>query len=850
MILGTGCIFVSLLISFLGIGMAILPPEPESDDAGHQEGGSSRAENNHNLNISSSPLHESSSLSLHDLLTSDEKFRLIVEDALEGILILDTDWQVVYCNTMFANMCGRVQTAIVGHPLLDLVPVDGRDELQRYLKERERGEQAKQEIRFHCHEHVIWAQISATLLLNAEKVVIGLFALVIDISAQKRTEAELRTSNRTLQILWETDRALLQMTEERAFLKEVCRILVEVGGYQLAWIGWQMYDASSSIQPVASAGYSEGYLEQLHLSWADTPWGQTPAGIAIRTGQPAITQHILTDPRFALWRVEALKRGYTSVLGLPIVIQDTPVGVLCIYASEPDTFTESEVQLLTKLAGDLALGITTLRTLCERDLVERALRKSEEKYRTIVDTAQEGLAIVDSLERVRYLNHQLTEMLGYSADDILGHSLLDFVHPEDHQHAQDYFQQRQAGLKAHYDIRLIRHDGDLLWALISATPMYDDTRTFTGSLGMFIDITQRKAMEIEVEKERRFLFSAIDLLPIPIIFTDIEHGVFRMNRASEAFFGNAVQGQRWDVRLLRPDTHTPLPHDEWPIYRALHGETLPASEWMLQFPDGREVPIILHDAPIFLGDKLSAAVIAFQDVTALKALDNAKNQFLMVLSHELKTPLTSIIGWAQLGLSEPEMMHDALETVARNAEKQKKILDELLIMSRLLVGTVSGEPVATDLWMLAMQCCEELRRTPEAEQLTWSFQPPPRERLPVVGDPSCLKQAIRQVLDNAIKFNVPHGSVTLDGHSEEDQAVLTITDTGQGLTADHISQLFHPFQQLQRNETQGGLGLGLAIAKGLIDLHHGRLWAWSAGLNQGSTFAIALPLQPSTEPLL
>jgi hypothetical protein len=398
-----------------------------------------------------------------------------------------------------------------------------------------------------------------------------------------------------------------------------------------------------------------------------------------------------------------------------------------------------------------------------------------------------------------------------------------------------------------YDIRLVRRDGAILWVMLSATPIFDDTETFTGSLGMLIDITQRKAMEIEVEKERRFLFSAIDLLPIPIIFTDIAHGVFRSNRASAALFGEAMQGQHWEVQLLRPDTNTPIPRDEWPIFRALRGETHPASEWTLRFPDGREIPILLHDAPIYLNGELSAAVIAFQDITELKALDRAKNKFLMVLSHELKTPLTSIIGWAQMGLSEPDMMHDALETVARNAEKQKRILDELLNMSRLLTGRVSGKPVATDLWMIAVQCYEERHHIPEAEQYIWSLQPPPQERLPVFGDPSCLKEAIRQLLDNAIKYNIPHGNITLAGRIEENQAVLSITDTGRGLTADQIAQLFQPFQQVQRNEAQGGLGLGLAIAKGLIDLHHGRLWAWSAGLDQGSTFTMALPLQPSAE---
>ena len=258
-----------------------------------------------------------------------------------------------------------------------------------------------------------------------------------------------------------------------------------------------MHDEASSIKPVAYAGYKEDYLDHLHLSWADTSWGQSPAGIAIRTGQPAITQNILTDPRFAQCHTEALQHGYASVIGLPIMIHDKPVGACSLYASEPDVFTETEVQLLTKIIGDLALGITTLRDRRERDIAEQSLQKSEENYRTIVETVQEGMVIIDALEHVQYLNHQLAEMLGYPIEDILGQSFMNFVHPDDREVAAATFFALRQGKKDKFDIRLQRRDGTQLWALVSVTPKLDGTGTFAGILGMLIDITNEKPWKMK-----------------------------------------------------------------------------------------------------------------------------------------------------------------------------------------------------------------------------------------------------------------------------------------------------------------------------------------------------------------
>jgi len=173
---------------------------------------------------------------------------------------------------------------------------------------------------------------------------------------------ELKQINRALMTLGSGNRALVRAVDEQSLLESMCRLIVETGGYRLAWVGYIEFDEYKSIRLAAQAGFDEGYLEALNLTWADTKRGRGPAGTAIRTGAPCIVRDILTDVRFDPWRDDAVRRGYASAIALPLNIRGRIVGVLCIYSSESDTFASAEVSLLEELANDLAFGIATLRT--------------------------------------------------------------------------------------------------------------------------------------------------------------------------------------------------------------------------------------------------------------------------------------------------------------------------------------------------------------------------------------------------------------------------------------------------------------------------------------------------------
>ncbi len=182
-----------------------------------------------------------------------------------------------------------------------------------------------------------------------------------EIAERKDREADLRRLNRTLKAHSRSARAMIRAANEADYMQEVCRIVVEDCGHAMVWIGFAEDDAARTVRPVAYSGFEKGYLEALKLTWADTERGRGPTGTAIRTGEPCSCRNMLTDPAFAPWREEALKRGYASSLVLPLMAGGKAFGAITIYERMPDAFLEDETDLLSELADDLAFGITSLR---------------------------------------------------------------------------------------------------------------------------------------------------------------------------------------------------------------------------------------------------------------------------------------------------------------------------------------------------------------------------------------------------------------------------------------------------------------------------------------------------------
>ncbi len=259
----------------------------------------------------------------------------------------------------------------------------------------------------------------------------------IDITERKQAEQILARTNRMLKTLRASNEALIHATDETALLQEACRIIVEVGGYRLAWVGYAEDDEARSVRPVAWEGFEKGYLQSLKITWSDTVHGSGPTGTAIRERRLVIARDILTDPSFVPWREEAKSRGYASSIALPCAVNGQVLGALNVYAAEPDAFSEEEVKLLTELANDLTYGIMTLRTRTERKRLQMAHRDSTEQLKqALLGTIQAVALTVEKRDpytaghqrRVAELSVAIAAEMGLPAERIEGIQLGAIIH--------------------------------------------------------------------------------------------------------------------------------------------------------------------------------------------------------------------------------------------------------------------------------------------------------------------------------------------------------------------------------------------------------------------------------------
>lgn len=326
-----------------------------------------------------------------DLRESEEKYRELVESANVIIIKIDNQGNITFFNEYAQQFFGYTEPEILGKNVLGHI-VPKKDSLGHDMKVvmknlvNDPGRYARNENEnIRRNGERVWVSWTNKSIVDESGAQVGVLSMGNDITERKRAEENLRLTNRALKAISTCSDAMVHATDELELLRDICRIIVDVGGYRMAWIGYAENDENKTVRPMAYMGYEDGYLKLVNVTWKDTERGRGPIGTAIRTGNPSIIRYTLTDTTFNPWRDEALKRGYSSVLSLPLTTGDHRLGALSIYSDKGDAFDAEEVALLKELADSLSYGITALRDRAQRSQAEKDLENAKNQAELYLD---------------------------------------------------------------------------------------------------------------------------------------------------------------------------------------------------------------------------------------------------------------------------------------------------------------------------------------------------------------------------------------------------------------------------------------------------------------------------------
>src|SRR2546428_3399092 len=312
-----------------------------------------------------------------------------------------------------------------------------------------------------------------------------------------------RTAARAHKIIAECSHVLVRASEERQLLQDMCRIVVDSGGYRVAWVGLVRHDEGRTIEPVASAGDRDNYLGSIKLSWADNEFGRGPAGMAVRTGKPQAVRDVRINPAFAAWRDKALARGFEVLAALPLICDGETLGVFGIFAGESTALDSGELELLGELARDIAYGMQTVRAREAQRRAEADLRESELRFQATFDQAAVGIARVDTQGRITLANPRLHQIPGFEPGTLTGRTHKERSHPP-HANASDAMRaDLHSGKIENFSLekRYLRKDGSTVWIWLTVSLMRGVDGLGQYEISVFQDVTANRRSELLLKLE-------------------------------------------------------------------------------------------------------------------------------------------------------------------------------------------------------------------------------------------------------------------------------------------------------------------------------------------------------------
>lgn len=480
---------------------------------------------------------------------------------------------------------------------------------------------------------------------------------------------------------------------------------------------------------------------------------------------------------------------------------------------------------------------------------------SEAQLAAVVSSSDDAIISKDLDGIITSWNPAAEQLFGYTAAEAVGQSVF-LIIPEDRRGEEEYVLGRiRQGLSVdHYETVRRRKDGTLLDIALIVAPIVSGGAVI-GVSKIARDVTAARRHEREAFRLAAIVTSSDDA----IVAKDLNGTIQTWNHGAEKIFGYAAaEAIGKNITIIIPDDR--LGEESEVLSRIRAGLSVEHFETIRRRKDGTQLHVSLTVSPIrdARGRITGASKIA-RDVTAQRRLQDQaeeasrqKDEFLAVLSHELRTPLNTVLGYARMLRHDDERMTEALrdralDALERNADTLTRLVNDVLDTSRVVTGKLRLDLAICAIDGVVDAAIEVMRPTAEAKGVAIRTQI--ERSLRVACDADRLQQVVWNLLSNAIKFTPSGGSVTVRVERAASAVRIAVEDTGIGIAHGQLPYVFQRFWQAHTGTSReyGGLGIGLALARHLVELHGGSITVESPGAGGGATFIVSLPLAAEFE---
>ena len=478
-----------------------------------------------------------------------------------------------------------------------------------------------------------------------------------------------------------------------------------------------------------------------------------------------------------------------------------------------------------------------------------ALKESEEKYRRLVNLAQEGIWLIDDKANTTFANPRMAEMLGYKPEEMMGKHLFSFMDEKGKEIAKVNIERRKKGIKEQHDFEFLRKDGSRIYTSLETSSINDKDGKYLGALAVVADITQRKLMEFKIKESEEKYKNIISSSPEAITLTDLNGRIIYCNQATLDLLGlsnkNEIVGKTCIDFMLPLDKKIALKN----IEKTLKLGVLKNVEYALLKKDGQKFPVDFSASIIKDSDGKPKFIMNItRDISEKKRVEQAKSEFTSLASHQLRTPL-SIMNWytemildGKAGkLSQKQRKYIKEIYVANN--KLIKLVNLLLNISRIDLGTFVINISKTDLVKTVNSVIKDL--LPQIREKKIKIEKNyPRKSFWVDTDPNIINIVFQNLLSNSVRYTDSGGKIIITFEKQGSSMLIQFSDTGYGIPENQHSQIFSRFFRAEniKSKDPAGIGLGLYIAKSVLEQINGKIWFKSLE-RKGTTFYVKIPLK-------